>query len=157
MWIRHIRYGEAQGRLKTVITSYSIHYTKLYDNSLVVLYRQVRCQPGGSDDEDGQDGCVDAGGARGVQPIEGLNRRFARRPSDHDGHARGDGDFVGVRAGDSAAYRVITSYSIHYTKLYDIYAFATRELPGTFKRGWAHERLRLSKKGKSFWSRNNFV
>ncbi len=38
-----------------------------------------------------------------------------------------------------------------------IYAFATRELPGTFKRGWAHERLRLSKKGKSFWSLENDI
>jgi alkane 1-monooxygenase len=38
-----------------------------------------------------------------------------------------------------------------------IYAFATRELPGTFKRGWEHERLRLSKKGKSVWSVENDI
>jgi alkane 1-monooxygenase len=38
-----------------------------------------------------------------------------------------------------------------------IYQFATRELPGTFKRGWEHERLRLSKSGKSFWSVENEI
>src|SRR5262249_19331863 len=38
-----------------------------------------------------------------------------------------------------------------------IYAFARRELPGTFRRGIEHERLRLSKKGKSFWSHENEV
>lgn len=38
-----------------------------------------------------------------------------------------------------------------------VYKFARRELPGTFKRGIEHERLRLSKKGKSFWSVENEV
>ena len=38
-----------------------------------------------------------------------------------------------------------------------IYKFARRELPGTFKRGWEHETLRLSKKGKSVWSLENEV
>ncbi|MEQ1864295.1 MAG: alkane 1-monooxygenase [Micropepsaceae bacterium] len=38
-----------------------------------------------------------------------------------------------------------------------IYQFAMRELPGTFKRGWEHERLRLSKSGKSFWSVENEI
>ena len=38
-----------------------------------------------------------------------------------------------------------------------IYQFAGRELPGTFKRGWEHERLRLSKSGRSFWSPSNEI
>ena len=38
-----------------------------------------------------------------------------------------------------------------------IYAFALRELPGTFKRGIAHEAERLRRKGKSFWSLENEV
>lgn len=38
-----------------------------------------------------------------------------------------------------------------------IYQFARRELPGTFLRGWEHERLRLSKKGKSVWSVENDI
>lgn len=38
-----------------------------------------------------------------------------------------------------------------------IYAFAMRELPGTFKRGIAHEKLRLEKRGKSFWSLENDI
>jgi hypothetical protein len=38
-----------------------------------------------------------------------------------------------------------------------IYQFARRELPGTFKRGWEHERLRLTKKGKSVWSVENDI
>jgi alkane 1-monooxygenase len=38
-----------------------------------------------------------------------------------------------------------------------LYQFAGRELPGTFRRGIEHERLRLSKKGKSFWSTENEV
>src|SRR6185295_1924053 len=38
-----------------------------------------------------------------------------------------------------------------------IYQFARRELPGTFKRGIEHERMRLAKKGKSFWSPDNEV
>ena len=38
-----------------------------------------------------------------------------------------------------------------------IYEFATRELPGTFKRGWEHEALRLQKKGKSVWSVENDI
>ena len=38
-----------------------------------------------------------------------------------------------------------------------LYQFAGRELPGTFRRGIEHERLRLSKKGKSFWSVENEV
>ena len=38
-----------------------------------------------------------------------------------------------------------------------LYQFSRRELPGTFRRGIEHERLRLSKKGKSFWSIENEV
>ncbi len=38
-----------------------------------------------------------------------------------------------------------------------IYQFATRELPGTFKRGWEHETLRLSKSGKNLWSFENEI
>ena len=38
-----------------------------------------------------------------------------------------------------------------------IYAFATRELPGTLKRGLRHENERLSRKGYSFWSAKNEV
>ena len=36
-----------------------------------------------------------------------------------------------------------------------IYAFAAREIPGTFKRGIAHERARLAKNGLSFWHWKN--
>jgi alkane 1-monooxygenase len=38
-----------------------------------------------------------------------------------------------------------------------VYQFAMRELPGTFRRGMEHERLRLAKSGKSFWSTENEV
>ena len=38
-----------------------------------------------------------------------------------------------------------------------IYAFARRELPGAFKRGWEQEALRLSKRGKSPWSFENDI
>ena len=38
-----------------------------------------------------------------------------------------------------------------------IYAFAMRELPGAMKRGWGHERERLSRKGLSFWSVQNDI
>jgi alkane 1-monooxygenase len=38
-----------------------------------------------------------------------------------------------------------------------IYAFAMRELPGTFRRGWEQEALRLSKRGKSAWSTDNEI
>ena len=38
-----------------------------------------------------------------------------------------------------------------------VYAFATRELPGTLKRGLHHERERLARKGHGFWSRHNEV
>lgn len=38
-----------------------------------------------------------------------------------------------------------------------IYAFAGRELPGAFFRGWAHEKLRLERQGKSVWSVENDV
>jgi alkane 1-monooxygenase len=38
-----------------------------------------------------------------------------------------------------------------------IYAFALRELPGTFRRGVMHERDRLARKGEGFWSPENEV
>jgi len=38
-----------------------------------------------------------------------------------------------------------------------IYHFATRELPGTFRRGWEQEALRMSKRGKSVWSFENDI
>ena len=38
-----------------------------------------------------------------------------------------------------------------------IYAFALREVPGAFRRGFDHERERLARKGKSFWSTENEV
>ena len=38
-----------------------------------------------------------------------------------------------------------------------IYHFASRELPGTFVRGWEQEKLRLSKRGKGFWSVENDI
>jgi len=38
-----------------------------------------------------------------------------------------------------------------------IYAFAAREIPGTLKRGWLHERDRLSRKGLSFWHWRNEI
>ncbi|MEO1014575.1 MAG: alkane 1-monooxygenase [Pseudomonadota bacterium] len=38
-----------------------------------------------------------------------------------------------------------------------IYQFAGRELPGTFRRGLAHERRRLAARGKGFWSIENEV
>ncbi len=38
-----------------------------------------------------------------------------------------------------------------------IYHFATRELPGTFRRGWEQEALRMSKRGKSAWSLENDI
>ncbi|MDB2594450.1 alkane 1-monooxygenase [Porticoccaceae bacterium] len=38
-----------------------------------------------------------------------------------------------------------------------IYAFTLREIPGTFKRGWELEKLRLQKQGKSSWSIDNDI
>ena len=38
-----------------------------------------------------------------------------------------------------------------------VYAFATREIPGTLKRGLHHERERLSRKGIGFWSLRNDI
>lgn len=38
-----------------------------------------------------------------------------------------------------------------------VYAFAAREIPGTLKRGWAHEQRRLQNKGLSFWHWRNEV
>ncbi|MEM9122966.1 MAG: alkane 1-monooxygenase [Pseudomonadota bacterium] len=38
-----------------------------------------------------------------------------------------------------------------------IYAFALRELPGTFRRGMEHEGLRLKRQGRSFWSPHNQI
>ena len=38
-----------------------------------------------------------------------------------------------------------------------IYAFAGRELPGAFKRGWRNEAERLEKRGKSVWSIDNEI
>ncbi len=38
-----------------------------------------------------------------------------------------------------------------------IYRFALREIPGGFRRGWAAERERLQRQGKSVWSRHNEV
>jgi len=38
-----------------------------------------------------------------------------------------------------------------------IYAFAARELPGAFKRGWRNEAERLEKRGKGVWSIDNEI
>ncbi len=38
-----------------------------------------------------------------------------------------------------------------------IYAFAMREIPGTFIRGWRLEKQRLAKQGKSLWSPSNQI
>lgn len=38
-----------------------------------------------------------------------------------------------------------------------IYAFATRELPGAFKRGWRNEAERLTRRGEPIWSVNNEI
>ncbi len=38
-----------------------------------------------------------------------------------------------------------------------IYAFALREIPGTFVRGWQLERQRLAKQGRSLWSPSNTI
>ncbi|MEO0397905.1 MAG: alkane 1-monooxygenase [Pseudomonadota bacterium] len=38
-----------------------------------------------------------------------------------------------------------------------IYRFAARELPGAFRRGWAHETERLQRKGLSKWSLRNEI
>ncbi|MBA1914390.1 alkane 1-monooxygenase, partial [Escherichia coli] len=38
-----------------------------------------------------------------------------------------------------------------------IYAFATRELPGAFKRGWRNEAERLTRRGEPVWSVNNEI
>lgn len=38
-----------------------------------------------------------------------------------------------------------------------IYAFALREIPGTFVRGWQLEKQRLAKQGKSLWSPSNQI
>jgi alkane 1-monooxygenase len=38
-----------------------------------------------------------------------------------------------------------------------IYAFALREIPGTFVRGWNLEKTRLNRQGKATWSRHNNI
>ncbi|SDR11317.1 alkane 1-monooxygenase [Pseudovibrio sp. Tun.PSC04-5.I4] len=39
----------------------------------------------------------------------------------------------------------------------NIYAFALREIPGTFVRGWFHEKKRLQRKGHHLWSVHNDI
>ncbi|MEO1398042.1 MAG: alkane 1-monooxygenase, partial [Pseudomonadota bacterium] len=38
-----------------------------------------------------------------------------------------------------------------------VYAFAAREIPGTLKRGWQHERDRLARRGIPFWHWRNEI
>ena len=105
--------------LEIVITSYSIHYTKLYDKAL---------QPIGQFAGDRR--ALEAGDLLEVTVLPGCERRA-------EGHERGTiehvlvttgvleilgGDqWIELGVGDAIRFAadVITSYSIHYTKLYD--------------------------------------
>ena len=95
----------------TVITSYSIHYTKLYDGFVVSKDEKeqtmVRSIIGG---RDSQSGSI-------IIPSEfdeGTKIHLMRRDPDLITSSFGTlGEELKVRL-------VITSYSIHYTKLYEI-------------------------------------
>ena len=78
-----------------VITSYSIHYTKLYEGSGQRL---------AIDDLDLVTGRI----AKGVPGRLSLTT-----------HVRGKKPLVDLAVALDGTYRVITSYSIHYTKLYE--------------------------------------
>ena len=84
--MRHQRYG-------SVITSYSIHYTKLYEPDLAYPLAPVR---GNS-----------------------LNDPFTLAEVEAGISYLHNGRSVGFSGYPSELLRVITSYSIHYTKLYD--------------------------------------
>ena len=113
----------------TVITSYSIHYTKLYDPPDAALPRAggrtVRRRPGNRLFRLG-------GRTEGKNHLLSRSRRRASR--NRTGRSRARGARASGRS-PSAAYRrryaradrhVITSYSIHYTKLYDLRLGAVR-------------------------------
>ena len=83
-----------------VITSYSIHYTKLYDCLCHVGVFPAEYLPAPLDN---RDVCA--------EPGEGLCHLGRDRPTAQYDH--------GLRQGIQVEDIVITSYSIHYTKLYE--------------------------------------
>ena len=115
----------------SVITSYSIHYTKLYDTKLPLGFPAggfpgpqgpYYCGVGANAAygreivEEHFDVCLEAG-----LNVEGINAEVAAGQWEFQIFAKG-----AHSAGDQIwmarflLERVITSYSIHYTKLYDV-------------------------------------
>ena len=98
-------YYAISGDAPDVITSYSIHYTKLYDTN-VVLERRVAIKVLHS--------------ALGHNEVAGA--RLLREAWRHFADARVPASRLVTNTDHENAIRteaVITSYSIHYTKLYD--------------------------------------
>ena len=100
-----------------VITSYSIHYTKLYDKKIAALALEVHVPT-----VSGLSESVDAGGLMSYGPHYGdLYQRAGRLV-----HAI----LKGIKPANLPVEQpvrfelviVITSYSIHYTKLYELYS-----------------------------------
>ena len=101
------------GDVEYVITSYSIHYTKLYEWRIM-----RRCMGCMEEIDDSLDECINCGYIRNTPPKEAyhmppesiLGERYIV------GRVLGYGGFGVTYLGYDA---VITSYSIHYTKLYE--------------------------------------
>ena len=95
----------------TVITSYSIHYTKLYDGLYV---------PGG---KQGSTPLVSSVLMNGIPAqIAGVSRRVMVTPPNPEGRVSPALLAAAREIGIDEVYKVgsvITSYSIHYTKLYE--------------------------------------
>ena len=89
---------------RAVITSYSIHYTKLYDEQV-----EAPLEQGEGGDRQRNLSVVPAG-----HRFQSVDRNHHRRPC-----CRRERRMLTPRATPIRTAPVITSYSIHYTKLYE--------------------------------------
>ena len=108
----------------SVITSYSIHYTKLYDDASDIERVEVLRGPqsviGGANAASGVISIVTKSGSEA-----GVHQQASVGVADHGGyHGAYSAQFVGERG-----KLVITSYSIHYTKLYEARYCSSQSAP----------------------------
>ena len=96
-----------RGFAKSVITSYSIHYTKLYDQIIAKSQERTKVPPA--------DGTPADGTEASSQPVPKTEARQIRKASRGRKQKSTTQNF---EVKESMKF-VITSYSIHYTKLYD--------------------------------------
>ena len=103
---------------KDVITSYSIHYTKLYDLTNVELNEEeirriVKTT----------NGCLAWGGGVNLAPADDIIINV-ERPVSIDPQPQLLASVMAKKIATGIKYTVvITSYSIHYTKLYEKFIF----------------------------------